>query len=208
MAFDYTTLIAAKSTPGSIKAWGGHASLESDRILTEAQAYIYQRLRVREMRKTVLVSLTSGDSYKALSAISTAGFLDPIGFRLDGDSEDLPYVHETGLQRLRDSDGALSTGWPSRWAILDEQMQFDVAVDQNITGRMVFYETPTVLSGENTTNFLTSRFPTLLRRACLMFAWEQQRRADLFAEEQALTDAAIDQANATEDFSRRGAIYR
>jgi hypothetical protein len=208
MAFDYSTLVAGKSTEGSIKAWGGHALLESERILTEAQAYIYQRLRVREMRTTATLSFSSGDSSKSLASVSSNGFLDPIGLKFDGDAEDLPYVHENGLMRLRDANGALQTGYPSRWSIVDEQIQFDVALDQDLTARLMFYETPAPLSASNETNFLTKRFPTLLRRACLMFAWEQRRRPELFAQEQILVEAAIDEANRTADMSRAGQILR
>ena len=56
MAYNWTTLTAAKTTLGSIANWVNRTDLPTDNILLEAEAKIYERLRVREMQ--VITTLT------------------------------------------------------------------------------------------------------------------------------------------------------
>src|SRR5438067_13554988 len=72
---DFTSLTADKTTSGAIRRWVNHADVDADAVLEDAQALIFQTLRVREMR-TVFADLAMaiGESAKALPA----GFLDPI----------------------------------------------------------------------------------------------------------------------------------
>jgi hypothetical protein len=200
VAYTYTSLIAAKSTTGSIKSWVNYDSIPSTDILTEAQAWIYETLRTREMMVSANLDLDDGASVEALPD----DFLDPIALTLDGDAEPLPYVHEMLFNRTRDEDGALPEGRPSRWTIINEQITFDAQLDEAITARFWYYEIPTALSAANETNFLTSRFPTLLRRACMAFAYEFLKRPDEFQTEMVLAAQAVASANMSADRSRRG----
>jgi len=206
--YSYDVLVAPKSTLGSIKNWINHDTVDPTQILAEAQAYIYAKLRAREMQVSTTVAGVQDQAWIALPD----GFLDPIELKFDGDGEPLEFVHETLLDRVYDPDGTFSSGQPLRWSIFDERIQFDCPVDVTAlpyTGRLIYYATPAPLATvTNPTNFLTSRFPTLLRRACLAFGYEARNRADMMQAQLALLDPAIDDANRAADMSRRGQSLR
>lgn len=201
--FTYAILAGAQETAGSIKFWAQHSELAVDQIIEEAQRWIFARLRVREMRMVTPISIGEDEYTHALPD----GFQDPIGLRLYGDSEDLDYVQENLLSRQYDDDGELQSGRPSRWAIFDELMQFDVPSDETIGGQLVFYGTPDLISSGNQENFLSTRYPTVLRRALLAFASEQRKREDFLAELK-LAENEILQVNMTDDMGRRGQLLR
>jgi hypothetical protein len=48
---NYSTLVADKTVAGSIKRWVNYGQIDSETVLTEAQALIYSMLRAREMRQ-------------------------------------------------------------------------------------------------------------------------------------------------------------
>ena len=62
---DYTTLVSDNTTNGSIKYWINYSRIDAAGILTDAQAWIYQRLRVRDMLQTADVTISSGASTAA-----------------------------------------------------------------------------------------------------------------------------------------------
>lgn len=213
MAFDYPTLIAAKSTRGSIQFWANHASVDSDGILTQAQAWITERLRSREMRTSQYITLPNAAYNLALTSIPTVtastDFMDPIGLKWRGDMDDLAYVHEKLLGRfINQGDTAPPNGRPIRYAIFDEKLQFEVTCDEaaGLIGDFIFYKRPAVLSVGNPTNFLTVRFPLLLRRICTALAYEDRKRDA--TTEYALAEQSIAEANIAEDMNRRGQVLR
>lgn len=199
----WTILTGAKSVDGSIRNWAQHTSVPADQILAEAQAYIYERIRLTEMRFTARVVLAIGDDSVALPT----GFLEAVHLQFDGDGI-LPFIHENGLRRERDTAGDLYPGYPSRWSIIDNEIQFDVELDQALEGDFVYYAPLAALATGNQTNVLTDRFPTLLRRACMAFAYEHRHRTSEMTAELLLVERAIDQANVTADAARRGQIMR
>ena len=66
---DYTSLIAPKGTPGSIANWINFSDtlLPLSDVLHEAQALIYDTLRVRYMRSIVDVAIASGDGFAPMT---------------------------------------------------------------------------------------------------------------------------------------------
>lgn len=64
----------------------------------------------------------------------------------------------------------LVSGSPSRWSVWDEEVKFDVAVDTAAVMKLLYYRRPILLSAANLTNFLTDRYPKLLRVACMAAA--------------------------------------
>jgi hypothetical protein len=205
VALSYSTLIAAKTVDGSIKNWVNHSILPSTTIVSEAQAWIYARLRVREMRMSGTVSLAIGDYSDALPA----GFLDPISLKFDGDGAPIDLVTEDHLGRYIETDGTVQSGWPSRYAIFDEAFQFDSAADETMTGRLLYFGTPDELAAStNETNFLTARYPTLLRQACLAFAYESMKQADQQTYWISQAEKSMNEIPLFDDLSRRGTSYR
>jgi hypothetical protein len=209
MAIDFDTLTGSKDTTGSIKNRANHADLPVEDILTEAQAWIYERVRVREMRTTARIALAEDDDSIDISAYR---FLGPVLMRLDGYDNEIDYVHENLLRRLRDSDGDLYPGRPTEYTVNGELVEFNVKADAAYEGDFTFYQRPEALAtGANNTNWLTTRFPTLLVSACMAFAWRHRNRADMFAAAMQGpfgVEALIYEANVASDLARMGQRMR
>ncbi len=174
---DYSTLVADRSTPGSIAYNINYGRIDADGILDEAEAWIYAKLRVRQMRSTASVSIAASAS----TASFPTGYLDPIHFGIPGYCTTLRRWDE---ERFRahlgwDESAVLPTGMPTVWADISETMQFNSIADQAYTGQMTYYKLPTALSADNETNWLTTRYPTLVRRACLIFSAEARKEFDV-----------------------------
>lgn len=59
----------------------------------------------------------------------------------------------------------LITGTPSRFSVWDEKVKFDSAFDTLSTCQMIYFRSPKLLSASNESNWVTSRYPKLLRAA-------------------------------------------
>lgn len=64
----------------------------------------------------------------------------------------------------------LTQGIPNWFGIWDERIKFDVAFTQQSLCKLQYYQSLPLLSSSNLTNFLTSRYPQLMRTACLAAA--------------------------------------
>jgi hypothetical protein len=199
---NYTSLIADKDTAGSIKRWVNHATLDSVQVLEEAQALIFQNLRIRQMRAEFDdLSLSSGDSYIALPT----GFLDPIVLTDVTNGWQLDLRDEADLQAQRIYDTAvLVESLPRYYAIFQERLQFECKYESAATLKLIGFKTPTLLSGSNTTNFLTDRYPHVLRVACMAMAYNFRNEDEREAKELQKLAAFIQKTNAESDLSYRG----
>lgn len=106
------------------------------------------------------------------------------------------------------SANLLIAATPATWAIFDEAIQFDAATDTAFQARMLYFRSPPLLSATNTTNFLTSRYPRLIREATNAAAASFMK--DDNEEQKALTklSALIEATNAESDLIYRGADIR
>lgn len=209
MALSYTLLTGAKSGTGTIKDWVNQSVVPVTEILTEAESYIYQTLRAREMLRETSWSAALGASTLALPVASASiyAMIEPITLSVDGiypKPDGMDYVHEALFNQYRDEDGALLTGTPNEWTIFNEVINFNFELDEALAGDFLYYGQPPALSASNETNFLTNRFPTLLRQVCTMFSYEYLKQLDARAEQKVLADDAIAKANAVADGVRRG----
>jgi hypothetical protein len=197
----FTSLTASKTTAGSIKRWVNHSELDSEQILEEAQALLAQTLRVREMRAEFsALSMSVGDSYKALPT----GFLDPIGLWDITNNFKLTLRTEETLQGYRTyTSGTLDSGTPYNYAIFDERLQFEYKYDAIATLKLIGFKKPTLLAADNLTNFLTDRYPHLLRCACVAQAYEFRNEDERAQRELTKLAALIAKTNAESDLSYR-----
>lgn len=207
MAMNYLDLIGPKSKPGSIHNFVNYKRVPVEVVLEEAQALIYARLRVREMRVSGTLTLAIGASYIALPD----RFLEPIALR---DREGISLVPSTDCRdsyisdaelterRCYGSDGNLTAGIPCAVAIFDERYQFDVKAVSARTYDHVFYQTPAPLSPSNLTNFLTKRYPHILRIGCLAGAASYMKDDAEEQKQLAKLTGLCDAANAESDLSR------
>lgn len=202
----YQDLIGPKSNAGSIHNFVNYRRVPVEVVLEEAQTLIYSRLRVREMRVSGTILLAADASYAALPD----RFLEPIvlrdreGITLIPNREDNEtYINEPELiERRVFADGVLYAGIPCFVAIFDERYQFEVKAEEARTYDHVFYQRPAMLSPASNTNWLTSRYPMILRVACLAGAASYMKDDAEESKNLAKLDALCNAANAESDLSR------
>lgn len=199
MAINYSTLIASKTTSGSLANFVNRSDLPTAEILHEAQALICENLRVREMQSRAVLTFAEGVQTASLPT----GFLDPLAFQPYAWGGDLPFVHESALNEYRDASGVLESGTPSRWTVIGETAYVDVLPDDDFSGMLHFYKQPDALSAFNETNFLTQRYPSMLRYACMAKAYEHMKQSQEAVGYLSATEAAIAKANASNEMWRR-----
>jgi len=202
MPMSYTTLVSGKTTPGSVHNFCNYLKVPVEVVLEEAQAIIYSLLRVREMKTAAVITLTAAASSVALPT----GYLEPIAMRDREGWDTIPhnFVEETTLLRRRIyTDDVLETGTPMLVSVFDEAFQFDCKAEEERKYDLVYYKQPTLLSTTNTTNFLTNRYPNILRKGCQAGAasFKQDDVQDYAALLAELT-GLIDRANAESDMGR------
>lgn len=207
MAMTYSDLIASKTNTESVAYWVNSTVLPVTTILTDAQAFIYSQLRVREMRASATLSIATGDSTAPLPT----GFIDPIVMVDNYGTKVRLFGDEAMLMRARsyDSSGILQSGLIARYAVFDELFQFDCKSSQTttVTFQSLYYKLPTALGAGNQTNFLTTRYPHLLRQTLIAMAYAFLKNDE--GEKSAMAKAIgfIQSANEEADLSRRGADY-
>lgn len=200
MAINYTTLTDTnKATEGSIRNWLNRADVPVTNILIEAEAYIYERLRVREMTAEQAVSILSGLG----AAGAPADFLDPIQLVPYETAVELPYVQESALAQVKNAAGVVATGTPSRWTVIASTLKLDVLASVNYGATLTYFARPAALGPSNLTNFLTIRYPGLLRQACMAFGYQHMKKDDSATAFFALAEKSIQDANTTNMLWRR-----
>lgn len=199
----FTTLIAAKSTAGSIKRWANNDQIDSETILEEAQSWLWRRLRLREM-----LALSTGVMSTATNVITTpTGYVEDKVLMIAGaerqrlrrriveDIESRMQYSGTGV--------ALSPGKPTEYAIDGSEAVFTVLPQDTYAYRWRYYRELEVLSSSNTANILTTRYNRLLRLACLAGANEFMKN---YAEQDrwmAKAEAEAFKINAEADLEQR-----
>lgn len=200
---DYSTLIAGKDTYGSIKSWISYEKIAIDAILEEAQTYLYSRLRTREMRATADVVLASG----AITAALPARYIDPISMKMRDWNYDLKHKTQQSLEARRVWSPDLNNwaqGLPSSFSVYNGVLNFDMRADQAYPLRFSFFEQPALLGVSNQTNFLTERYPLLLRLACMRGAAEFMEAMDKFDRYDRRLKEAIAEIDVMDELSLTG----
>lgn len=198
---DYTTLIADKNTAGSIKNWVNRSDIPSTTIVAEALAWTVGegKLRAREMVTEVEFIIDGGTNEEPLPS----DFLDPIGFYPYGWADPLDYVIPQSLRVLRDeTTGDVNAGDPCRWAIIGASVQTDSAPEDDYKGILTYYAQPAALV---TTNFITVRFPSMFRHACLARAYSHMKQYTNVDAEEKMAFGLLEKINEVEELYLRGA---
>lgn len=180
MPMNYTTLVADKSTEGSIKYFVRHGEVPSEFILESAQSMIYSLLRVREMKKrtegTILEDATTltmpTDMLHPLMLMRRGNYKGEIKL-LDEEH----FEHRIG----EDENNVLYPGTPSQCTFDADTFYFDVKADQDYPYRLWYMATPALLSGSNLTNFLTSRYRHILEAAVKSLAYKHRDDKEMAA---------------------------
>jgi len=206
MAMTYTSLVADKTTVGSIKYWINYARLDSDTVLAEAQATIFQRLRVREMRTLDTSIVTTVTDYREPLP---ARFLEARVLRSVEDNLEYEQRSPADLiaRRQFDATGTLIDGPPQYFAIFDEMLQFEARFTIPVTLHLLCFKSPALLSSGNPNNFLTDRLPHVLRVACLAQAADFMRNDTEYQKQITKLEALIEVTNGEADMTDRMASY-
>lgn len=69
----------------------------------------------------------------------------------------------------------LAPGSPQNFGIWDEMLHFDAAFTQGSTCQLLYYQSLPLLSNTNQSNFLTNRYPQVMRTACQAAAADFQK---------------------------------
>jgi hypothetical protein len=209
----YATLIASKSTDGSISNWLNHDSVtaSADTIVADAEAWIYRDLRHWRM-------LTSTTGTFTLNAPGTSNVIDFIALPADYLEDKLLYITGTQFTRMvrkpieevislygYDGNGFRIPQQPYYYFNDQTNLKFDAPPDQTYPYLLYYYQQLASLA-TSSTNFLTQFYPRLLRSACCLMAaefmkdagqgnydrtyWEQQAGMEL-AKAQAESDHSV-----------------
>lgn len=102
----------------------------------------------------------------------------------------------------------LTQGAPRSWGVWDERLQFDAAFTTQYVCSLMCYLQPALLSSTNPTNFITTRYPNLLRTACQAAAADYMKDDGEYQKSLQRLQALIDRISQQDDLMLRGAdIY-
>lgn len=96
---------------------------------------------------------------------------------------------------------------PMQWTIFDEQVKFDCAFDTATQFKQLYYRSPALLSASNTSNWLTVRYPKLLRLACMASAADFMKDDTEYQKNLTALTALVGSVNAENDLVYRGAEF-
>lgn len=200
---NYTQLVGLKTIEGSIRNWVNNDTVPTIDILKEAQDWIYERLRVREMVVTATGSMTISQDY----VTEPTRFLAPIHFQIVGAYRGV-LVEKTAAEVEAgfsyDGSGARVNNKPTMFHVAGARLQFNHPADIAYSYRLVHYAQLTDLAVANETNFLTERYGRLLRCACLAFATEFMDHSEASDRWLAKAEQMIAMHKQTADMDRAG----
>lgn len=98
----------------------------------------------------------------------------------------------------------LIAGIPNWWGIWNEQIKFDVAFSQASIGKLQYFQSLPLLSSSNQTNFLTDRYPQLMRTACVTAAADFMKDSDEYQKSLSRLQTLIETISIENDGQLRG----
>lgn len=202
----YTVLIGTKATLGSIMNLVNDDRFSAVIVLNQAQQWIWERLRIREM----LAEATGSMVTTATTVALPTRFKAPYHFQVIGNVSNLGNQGELifkPIDKLRnmyvwDSAGVRTVSAPRFYSIDGSFVQFDVKPNQAYPYNFLHYAEPAVLAaGTNETNVLTTKYLNLLYNVLCMKAYEHLRRTEERQYHLTLAAAEIQEANRDSDMS-------
>jgi len=163
--------------------------------------------------------INQGSTFSVLAATSANGLSFNSTFPVISVTDANDFVIETGDVNAAGATasgvdgGAVATytannlvaASPTRWAIWDEKIHFDTAIDVPASMRLLYFRQPLLLSTTNETNFLTTRYPRLLRQACNTAAADFMKDDVEYNKGLTALTALVQSTAMQDDLSRRGA---
>lgn len=103
------------------------------------------------------------------------------------------------------ADGLIQAS-PKYWSIAQERIFFDCAFDIQVMCELYYYQSLPLLSNTNQSNFLTNRYPQLIRPACQAQAAAFMRDDQSYQREVGRLTAIADRINVADDMHNRGMV--
>lgn len=96
---------------------------------------------------------------------------------------------------------------PSRWGVYDEKLKIDCAMEVASQFKLLYYRAPKLLSATNLTNWLTVRYPKLLRVACMAASADFMKDSVEYDKHLKALTALVGSTAAENDLQYRGAEF-
>lgn len=101
----------------------------------------------------------------------------------------------------------LIASFPVAWSVYDEKLQLNCALEQAADYRLLYYRSPLPLSASNLQNWLTKRYPKLLRVACMASSADYMKDGDEYQKHLTALTALVGSVSAENDLHLRGAEF-
>lgn len=101
----------------------------------------------------------------------------------------------------------LIEGSPTKWGIFDEKLKLDCALETAAQYKLLYYRSPKPLSSSVQTNWLTQRYPKLLRVACMAAAADYMKDGTEYQKHLTALTALVGSTAAENDLHLRGAEF-
>lgn len=195
MSITYQQLIGNKKTDGSIRNWLNDDRIPATTILAEAEAYIYQRLLTREMLAT---DTTTSVAVAQETAPLPADYQNPFFFMITGAEKQI--VRRRLLDEVigmfeYDGSGNRTRARPTWYATDESNIVFNRVTDKAYTYIHKYYRRLPALAPGNQTNFLTTKYPRLLRMVYMMYGSEWKKDTQGRLHYASLAEKELDEAN-------------
>ena len=189
---DYDTLIAAKTTAGSLANWANSAQVVSSAptIIDEAQSYVYRRLRHWRMLTETSGTMTAGAANDSIDISGITNYLEDKMLMFVGVPNDANGAFFKQRIKRRDpefvwslyaydSSGNRVQALSSFYYSTGTQLKLQNPADYNYPWKLQYWAQPTALSGANTTNWLTTYYPRAFRCALTVGVCEFMKDAGM-----------------------------
>lgn len=133
------------------------------------------------------------------------GVTDADHFTVDlGDAVAAASITGGGAAATYDAN-SLVAGHPTRWAVWDEHLKFDLALDSATAFKHLYFRAPALLSAANPSNWLLTRYPRVMRQACQAAAADFMKDDSEYQKGVTALSALIQSIAAEQDLMYRGA---
>lgn len=148
---------------------------------------------------SALDGITPNGTFSVLSVI------DADHFTFDsGGTATVGGVTGGGAAATWTADNLVQTS-PETWAIWDEAMHFNGAFETAYSFRQLYFQALPLLSASSPTNFLTDRYPHLIRQGAAALSASYMQDGEAYTSATQVLSSIIQQINGQDDMSYRGA---
>jgi hypothetical protein len=155
------------------------------------------------------ITITDSDAVGGLDLNGTfpiVSITDADNFVIDADTEATSSATGGGATAEFTTNKLIAAS-PTRWGIFDEKLKLDCALDTASQYKLLYYRSPKPLSSSVLTNWLTVRYPKLLRVACMAAAADYMKDSTEYQKHLSALTTLVGSTAAENDLQYRGAEF-